>query len=740
MSELFYKDSDYKSFTPRNQGRPLPVYTTYADTSSTPDPSFGETFSAHMGYQWMPITNFTQEQMTFTDADEDEDFRWQDQEETNTYFNYMNELSRAKNREHYDFIINTIDQGIERRDTMDRGGIFPGIVAGILDPLNIAFAFPVFNVGVKAAWAAGSVLGVAKASAKVGFGFGIASETLRAPFDPMVTPAEIATNIGASTVMTGLLGGGMKGIANTYSHIKLRKLEKDMLKQKGADETVNVDETVNIDTSGTEQAIKNIEDRLPILKQLMFRGKYTREEGFQYVAELKSLTNDLKKFRKILKDAKEVKPKQDATSSQSSVKRNSIAELSDDEIRARYGKEFNIQKVVTDPIEVKRMKIDLNKPNVLGTHVVRDGVGTIYVDKIRAIEKYNRLKAMDKTKGYAELEKLKDSYPDSYPHSKFMFDNIDRFGNENEFIDYIILHEMHHGNTPKLAKESNRAYERRIDYLALERSQQERYKGSKNVGGIKETIYSRIGFISKFIPARIINESKDVNVQIKNDYNMMSHNSSVTLEGNQSGKAVQSLSARAKLHGGKAYALRVRMRERYMKEMQGREGTGEVMGIDVGSIQARYQRYMRGDTTKKTYDEWFADLIETHMDNANPEWHASNYKLLSENMKEGLDDLDVLFRSIDELAREVGVLGDDASLRLQIKYATQKVGRLNKDILKNAETIKGVEASAKSRGRGEFEPTIKQKKFIKDLNKANEEAKLKISEEELNLKWLNGMT
>ena len=92
----------------------------------------------------------------------------------------------------------------------------------------------------------GSALGVAKASAKVGFGFGIASETLRAPFDPMVTPAEIATNIGASTVMTGLLGGGMKGIANTYSHIKLRKLEKDMLKQKGADETVNVDETVNI--------------------------------------------------------------------------------------------------------------------------------------------------------------------------------------------------------------------------------------------------------------------------------------------------------------------------------------------------------------------------------------------------------------------------------------------------------------------------------------------------------------
>ena len=142
MSELFYKDSDYKSFIPRKQGRPIINYTSYADTSSTPDPSFGETFSAHVGYQWMPITNFTQEQMTFTDADEDEDFRWQDQEETNTYFNYMNELSRAKNREHYDFIINTIDQGIERRDTMDRGGIFPGIVAGILDPLNIAFALP----------------------------------------------------------------------------------------------------------------------------------------------------------------------------------------------------------------------------------------------------------------------------------------------------------------------------------------------------------------------------------------------------------------------------------------------------------------------------------------------------------------------------------------------------------------------------------------------------------------------
>ena len=52
MSELFYKQSDYTSFAPRQRPIERPIFTEYQKYVDTPDPSFGETFSAHLGYQW----------------------------------------------------------------------------------------------------------------------------------------------------------------------------------------------------------------------------------------------------------------------------------------------------------------------------------------------------------------------------------------------------------------------------------------------------------------------------------------------------------------------------------------------------------------------------------------------------------------------------------------------------------------------------------------------------------------
>lgn len=677
MSELFYRKADYTSFTPRKYGRERPVFTQY-DTTNVPDPSFGETFSAHLGYQWMPITNFVQEQMTYSDEDYDPDFRWQDQEETMTYYNFMNELSRAKNREHYDFIKSTIDQGMERRETMDRGGLFPALVAGIADPLNIAFALPVFNVGVKAAWAAGSALGVAKASGKVGLGFGIASETLRAPFDPMNTPAEVATNIGASTIFSAVLGGGMKGLANTYSHVKINGIHKDMFKKPKDAETPDA-----------------------------------------------------------------TAPKEPVTPTE--VQRQSIVDLPDTSIQARYGREFNINKVVTDPEAVAKMKLDEGKPNVLGTHIMRDGEGTVYVDKERAIAKFKRLKekAKDKTKGWAELEKYKDAGV-PYAHTRFMFANVDNFTNEKDFIDFILLHEMHHGKVPKKIDEAPVDYEMRINGLALRRMMDERIERAKNPGGLKETPYTRMGFISKFIPARIINESKDVNVKIKEDYNRMSFNASVALEGNQFGKGVQSLSARAKVHGAKVFQLTDKLRERWMSA-RNRKGTGMVMGIDVASMNVKAERYMRGNKPEgqQTWDEWFLGLVDDHIDSGNPAWREANYNLLPDHRKEAMDDIGRLLREMDVLAREVGALGDDAGIKNQIKYYQKQIERTNKFLLLNQKTIDGINVNAQQRGdsagtRGKPLYTKKQSNEIKRVEKIIEANKKTISNGEQNIVFLQG--
>lgn len=702
MSEIFYRDSEYTSFAPRKNPIARPVFTEYQKHLDAPDPSFGETFSAHLGYQWMPVTNFIQEQITFTDQEKDPDFRWQDQDETDSYYQFMNELSRAKNREHYDFIMSGIDQGIKRRETMDRGGLFPALVAGIADPLNIAFAMPVFNMGVKAAWATGSVFGVAKESAKVGFGFGIASESIRAPFDPMNTPHEVAMNIGASTVMTSLLGGGMKGIANTYSGMKLKKLNKEMA-------------------------------------DLKEKGEFVGPEPF---------TPATPEVKPVTPETKTTTTKEQIVDP--AIERRTISEMSDEQLEMTYGREFNVKKIVRDPKTVDDLKAKHDKKNVLGSHIHSDEGGTIFVDVKRTKEKFLRLKekAKDKLKGYAELEKLRATgkYTDAaYQHSKFAFGNIDRFRDENEFVDFVIFHELMHGKFPKLADETNLAYEMRINTLALNRAQTERLKTSTKTGAIKETIYSRIGFVSKFIPSRIINEAKDLSVIIKDDYNKMSFNASVALEGNQYGKASQSLSARAKLHGGKAYALRIRMREKYMKFMKSRVGTGEFMGFDVASISVRANRYMRGDTTQKTYDEWFDDLVMTHIDNGNPEWHAANYKMLPETIKEALDDLDALFRSIDEQAREVGVLGDDVGIRNQLKQIANDIENSELELPKLRASIKSVMYNATDRamrsGSKSDKPqlTVKQAKYISSLEADIAIAEKRIKNGKLNTIWLNGV-
>lgn len=692
MSELFYRTSDYKSFTPRKFARPMPVFTEYQKHADIIEPSFGETFSAHLAYQWMPVTNFVQEQLTFTDQDKDPDFRWQDQEETETYYQFVDELSRAKNRDHYNFIMANIDQGIKRRETMDRGGLFPALVAGIADPLNIAFAMPVFNVGIKAAWAAGSALGVAKSGAKVGFGFGVASEAIRAPFDPLNTPHEVAMNIGASTLMTGLLTGGMKGIANTYTGMKLKKINEAIAKEKKGTKTVEP-ETID-----------------PITGQ----------------PEIKP----------------EVKPSDKPT-----TKIKSLSEMSDDEIQVRFGEEFKVKKIITDQKIVDQYKIDAGKPNIMGRHVYADEGGTVYVDVQRAKDKFRSLKekAKNMDEGFAELERLRNTeeFSDiSYYQSRFMFNNIDRFTDEDQFVDFVLFHEMMHGKYKQKPNETLRAYENRINTLALDRSQAERNKITSDTGAIKDTMYSRIGFISKFIPSRIINEAKDLNAIIKNDYNKMSFNASVGLEGNQYGRGSQSISARAKLYGAKAYALRVRMRERYMKHMKQREGTGEFIGFDVASIAVKANRYMRGDTSQKTFDEWFDDLVLTHIDNGNPDWHAANYQYLPEIIRQGLDDLDGLFRAIDDLAREVGVLGDDVGIRQQIKELAEKVEIRTQELDKLRKTMKSIDDRAKERmlsSRSSTPQYTKAEAKKKDILQGQMMvAELDIKNAALNTTWLNG--
>jgi len=230
MSELLFRPIDFKKYETDGVVDFTPIHLSLRDNIGTVDPTFSQSFMAGLKYQWLPITNRTSELFQFKDVEHDDTFNFKDRmKEENTYI-YAEELSRAKNNEHYDYILNNVRAIEQNRSVYDRSGFGGALVAGVVDPLNIAFMMPVFNTGIRAAWSAKSALGVGYETAKVGGIFGITGELLRAPFDPFSTAQEVTANIATNTAFSGLLGGGARGVANGLTGIGTKiRARKDPL-------------------------------------------------------------------------------------------------------------------------------------------------------------------------------------------------------------------------------------------------------------------------------------------------------------------------------------------------------------------------------------------------------------------------------------------------------------------------------------------------------------------------------
>ena len=235
-----FKQTKGPTFQPQGDQDITPLHFVYPDSEGKVDPSFVEGFKANLKYQWLPITNATQEYLAYSAMPYDEEFDFKQTVQDNEDYVYADELSRAKNLEHYNYIKQDLLALEENRKVYQRSGIGSTLVAGVIDPLNIAFFHPVFNTGIKAAWAAKSALGVTKEAGKMGFLFGMTSEALRAPFDPYSTPVESIVNVGSNTVFAGLLGGGARGITSKFGNIvKNHKSKKNPDSAKSFDVPLN---------------------------------------------------------------------------------------------------------------------------------------------------------------------------------------------------------------------------------------------------------------------------------------------------------------------------------------------------------------------------------------------------------------------------------------------------------------------------------------------------------------------
>lgn len=180
------------------------------------DRGFWENLSNAYAWQYSPLVRKTEEVLTFNDVEPDANYNvWDDMK---GFESFKHELVRAKNKDHADFIKQSIRKSEKiRADLANTSWYYPSqLLAGVIDPLNIAFALPI--VGQLGMLAKGTMTArqAFTAGAKGGLAAGILGESMRAPFDPIATKQETLAVLTASTI----LGGAISSIPAVYRNYK----------------------------------------------------------------------------------------------------------------------------------------------------------------------------------------------------------------------------------------------------------------------------------------------------------------------------------------------------------------------------------------------------------------------------------------------------------------------------------------------------------------------------------------
>ena len=254
----------------------LPLFRT--NTSSELDVDFSDTYSAQMGYSYMPIINAITNWYNFDEDDRDQNFN--PFAHMQGYEEYSDYLKDAVNEKHMNVLKEQLEANIERRHLLEHSSLGSQLIAGIFDPINL-IPLP-FGQFAKGAIYAGSRIGTQVA------GITALAEAARYPFDPLATPEEVGANIGMSFVGGALLGG-------TIGFVAGRKLKK-AINELEADEAhhINLAKEVSESTEKAEVFVYN-EETMPI-EELIKRGDKDQLQSHEL-----SLPNRIAKIKEVIK-------------------------------------------------------------------------------------------------------------------------------------------------------------------------------------------------------------------------------------------------------------------------------------------------------------------------------------------------------------------------------------------------------------------------------------------------------
>ena len=176
---------------------------------------FWEGVGATAAYNNMPLVESVQEQIRFGGVTNDRSFNPVDAL-PDEYLPYYDEFVRAKNKDHFDFIKQRVDNELRRKEQMAGASFGSQIVGSMFDPLFVTAFIPALNVVNMT----GGILRTGYNFGKLGAAYGAASELRRAPFAQTDEQFESAMNVTTAAVFSGFFGSALKGATYTLPFFK----------------------------------------------------------------------------------------------------------------------------------------------------------------------------------------------------------------------------------------------------------------------------------------------------------------------------------------------------------------------------------------------------------------------------------------------------------------------------------------------------------------------------------------
>jgi hypothetical protein len=173
-------------------------YRFYGETDVSPLPTFGDTVSASIGYQYMPALDFIKNKIRYGF---EHDPSYNPTTDLEGYERFKDQLIHAQNADHMIDLKRQLDANIKRRRVLSESSLTSQFFAGLFDPVNfVALPF------------GGAAVGIGRSMLRTGASVAAiqgVQEAYRYPLDPLATPMESAINIGSAFAAGGLIGGAL---------------------------------------------------------------------------------------------------------------------------------------------------------------------------------------------------------------------------------------------------------------------------------------------------------------------------------------------------------------------------------------------------------------------------------------------------------------------------------------------------------------------------------------------------